>query len=59
MPNDEDCYKPVISDSSFNGSYIQYGRMVGEGENRDLSIEEYLDKDKPYLSDIINNHKKD
>ena len=59
MPNDEDYYKPVISDSSFNGSYIQYGSMVGEGENRDLSIEEYLDKDKPYLSDIINNHKKD
>ena len=31
--------------------------MRGEGENKVLSIEEYLDKIKPYLSDTINNHK--
>ena len=31
--------------------------MGGEGKNSNLSVEEYLDKIKPYLSNMINNHK--
>ena len=31
--------------------------MGVEGKDKNLSVEEYLDKIKPYLSDIINNHK--
>ena len=52
---DEDYYKPIITNGAFNNSYIQY---ESKG-NRDkvLTISEYLDMIKPYLSDIINNHK--
>ena len=31
---------------------------VTEIKNKNLSLKEYLDMIKPYLSDIINNHKK-
>ena len=31
--------------------------MGDKGKDKSLSVEEYLDKIKPYLSDIINNHK--
>ena len=57
LPIDEDYYKPVITDGSFNGNYIQYGSLGGEDKNKDLSIKKYLDGIKPYLGDIINNHK--
>ena len=46
-------YKPVIIDGVFNNNYVQY-ESIGSGN---LSIKEYLDKIKPYLSDLINNHK--
>ena len=59
---DEDYYKPIIIDGVFNGNYIQYESMGDEDredENKDknLSVEEYLHKIKPYLRDLINNHK--
>ena len=50
----EDYYKPVIARCAFNGSYIQYGSKGDKGKN--LSIKEYLNIIKPYLSDIINDH---
>ena len=51
----EDYYKPIIARGAFNGSYIQYEGKVDKGKN--LLIKEYLNIIKPYLSDIINNHK--
>ena len=54
LPNDEDYFKPIIVNSAFNSSYIQYECMEGEGKDKYLSIKEYLDKIKPYLSDMIN-----
>ena len=40
---------------AFNGNYIQYESRGNKGKN--LSIKKYLDMIKPYLSDIINDHK--
>ena len=51
---DEDYYKPVITRGAFDGSYIQYESKGEKGKN--LSIKEYLNIIKPYLSDIINGH---
>ena len=50
---DKDYYKPIKTKSTFNGNYIEY-KSKGY---KDLSPEEYLDKIRPYLSDMINDHK--
>ena len=55
MPIDEDYYQPIIARCAFNSSYIQYESKGDKGKS--LSIKEYLDTIKPYLSDIINDHK--
>ena len=55
MSNDEDYYKPIIARGVFNSSYIQFESKGDKGKN--LSIKEYLDMIKPYLSDVINDHK--
>ena len=52
---DEDYYKPIIARGVFNSSYIQCESKGDKGKN--LSIKEYLNTIKPYLSDIINDHK--
>ena len=52
---DEVYYKPIIARGVFNSSYIQYESKGDKGKN--LSIKEYLNMIKPYLSDIINDHK--
>ena len=57
MPTDEDYYKPKIIDSAFSSNYIQYEGMGDAGKEKNLSVEEYLHKMKPYLRDIINDHK--
>ena len=57
MPIDEDYYKPIITKGAFNSNYIQYESMKSEGKNKHLSVEEYLDQIRPYLRDIINDHK--
>ena len=57
LPIDEDYYKPIITNRAFNSNYIQYEGMGGEGKDKNLSIKEYLDKMKPYLGDMIHNHK--
>ena len=51
----EDYYKPTIAKGAFNSNYIQYESKGDKGKN--LSIKEYLNMIKPYLSDIINDHK--
>ena len=57
LPMDEDYYKPIIINGAFNSNYIQYESMEGEGKNKNVSVKKYLNRIKPYLSDIINNHK--
>ena len=51
----EDYYKPMIARGAFNSSYIQYESKGDERKN--LSIKEYLNMIKSYLSDIVNDHK--
>ena len=55
MSIDEDYYKPIIAKSAFDGSYIQYESKGDKGKN--LLIKKYLNIIKPYLIDIINEHK--
>ena len=59
LPIDEDYYKSIITMGTFNSNYTQYESMGGGGEGKDknLSVEEYLDRITPYLNGIINNHK--
>ena len=52
---DEHYYKPIITNSAFNNNYIQYESK--ENKDKILTINEYLDMIRPYLSDIINDHK--
>ena len=55
MSIDEDYYKPTKTNDDFNSKYIEY---ESEGDkNKTLSIKEYLNMIKPYLRDIIINHK--
>ena len=55
MSIDEDYYKPIVAKSAFGGNYIQYESNGDKGKN--LSIKKYLNIIKPYLIDIINEHK--
>ena len=52
---DEDYYKPIIVRGAFNGNYIRCESKGDKGKN--LSIKKYLNMIKPYLSDIVINHK--
>ena len=52
---DEDYYKPIITNGAFNNNYIQYDSKGNK--DKILIISEYLDKIRPYLSNIINDHK--
>ena len=52
---DEDYYQPIITNCAFNNNYIQYESKGNK--NKILTISEYLDMIRPYLSDIINDHK--
>ena len=54
-PIDDDYYKRIITKSAFNNNYILYESMGNKDKN--LSLEEYLDRIRPYLSYIINNYK--
>ena len=55
MSIDENYYKPITAKSAFDGSYVQYESKGDKGKN--LSIKKYLNVFKPYLIDIINEHK--
>ena len=45
----------ILVKSSFGEGYKEYGSR-GDKE-KTLSIEQYLNKIKPYLKELINNHK--
>ena len=55
MSNDEDYYKPIITNNAFNNNYIKYESKGNK--YKILTINEYLDMIRPYLSDRINDHK--
>ena len=55
MSIDEDYYKPIKTNDAFNSNYIEY-EYKGD-KNKTLSIKEYLNMIRPYLRDIINDHK--
>ena len=55
MSIDEDSYKPIITNGAFNNNYIPY-ESTGN-KDKILTPSEYLDMIRPYLSDIINDHK--
>ena len=48
-------YKPLRV-NCWSNNYVQY--KSNSDKNRILSVEEYLDKIKPYLKDIINDLRK-
>ena len=52
---EKDHYEAVKFASAFNNNYIQYESMGDKDKN--LLIKEYIDVIRPYLSDIIDNHK--
>ena len=53
--DDDDYYKPILVKSSFHENY-KYYESRGDKDKK-LSIEQYLDMIKPYLSDLINENK--
>ena len=52
---EENYYKPVRKSNFWSNSYIEYERSGDK--NKTLSVEEYLDKNRQYLKEIINNLK--
>ena len=54
--NKEIYYKPVRVSNFWSNNYIEYER--NGDRNKTLSVEEYLNKIRPYLKEIINNLKK-
>ena len=51
----ENYYKPVRVSNFWSNNYIEY-ESKGD-RNKTLPVEEYLNKIRPYLKDIINNLK--
>ena len=52
---DEDYYKPIKTNGAFNDNYMEY-ESRGD-KDRNLSLEDYLNIIRPFLKDMINNHK--
>ena len=52
---EENYYRPIRTKSAFNGNYIEYEGKKDKDKN--LSPKEYLDMIRPYLSNIVNDHK--
>ena len=52
---EENYYKPVRASNFWGNNYIEY-KSSGD-TNKILSVEEYLNKIRPYLKDIIDNLK--
>ena len=50
-----DYYEPKEVKSAFNGNYVLY-ESKGDKDNK-LAIYEYFDIIRPYLKDMIDNHK--
>ena len=51
MSIDEDYYKPIRTNSSFDDMYIEYDSKGNK--NKALSIKEYFNIIRPYLTDLI------
>ena len=51
----EDYYKPTIVNDAFNNNYKEY-ESKGD-KDKILTVNEYIDMIRPYLVDIINEHK--
>ena len=51
----EDYYKPIKTKDAFNDNYIEYESRGDKDKN--LSLEDYLNIIRPYLRDMIDNHK--
>ena len=51
----EDYYESIKTNDAFNSNYIEY-ESKGD-KNKTLSIKEYLNIIRPYLREIINDHK--
>ena len=52
--SEEDYYKPILVKSSFKSNY-KYYESRGDKEKR-LSVKQYLNKNRPRLYDLINDH---
>ena len=52
---EEDNYKPERIGNAFSSNYIEY--KSSGNKDKTLSPKDYLDEIKPYLSDMINDHK--
>ena len=55
IEKNEDPYEPIEIKSAFDGSYIQY-KSIGD-RDANLSLDEYLNIIRPYLRDMIDDHK--
>ena len=53
--DEENYYKPIRSGNAFSGNYIEYESNGDKGKT--LTTEEYFDKIRTYLSNIISYHK--
>ena len=53
--NEEDYYKPIKIKHAFDDNYIEFESRGDKYNN--LSLEEYLNIIRPYLRDMIDNHK--
>ena len=53
---EENYYKPVTENNLWSSNYIEY--ESNGYRNKTLSVEEYLNKIKTYLKDVINNLQK-
>ena len=51
----ENYYKPIKTKGAFNDNYIEYESRGDKDKN--LSLENYLNIIRPYLRDMIDNHK--
>ena len=53
---EENGYKPVRAINFWSNNHIEY--KINSDKNKALSVEEYLNKIRPYLKDVINDLKK-
>ena len=53
---EENYHKPERVNNFWSNNYIEY--ESNDDRNETLSVEEYLNRSRPYLKDIINNLKK-
>ena len=55
---DRDCYKPIRTDGGFAGRNNNYIEYTSKGERyENVSPKKYLNIIRPYLRDLINEHK--